>query len=246
MLETFTKEPNCPKLLDPDPDFSYDQSVDSDEDSSLIPRDVDVLQARATEFDSISDLTIFGSAFAAMGSISYQALQLQETFDDFAGSKYMKSEGYTDMFERYPDEDPMDLFEQYLCKADNALVDYENKVKSDQRCVLPWSGEEPTGDLDKRRLSEELGRTRPRTGRDPRINTGAVITRIMDDTTDIPFLYARLFQYQEGTEAILEGTYLVAKKTQYARTWMGPNPLTRIFHSCVRSYQCPRLAGTAR
>lgn len=74
----------------------------------------------------------------------------------------------------------------------------QSKETAAELCELPWNSSEPeTSHNEKRIFNEDLGTTEPTTGSNTQINTGALITRILD-TVNVPFLYSRIIRLRNS------------------------------------------------
>lgn len=127
------------------------------------------------------------------------------------GSKSLSYLEIRRLIEASAGDDPADVIEGFLCDMDDAPENLaEAEQVSVQLCEVAWNVSEPSAhDLEKRIFQSNLGMTVPKTTGSTRINTGALISRILD-TSDVPFLYSRVIRYNNryagGREEIdLEG-----------------------------------------
>lgn len=95
-----------------------------------------------------------------------------------------------------PEDDPASIIEQSICNIESAKAEVEqfNDV-STEVCELAWNHTElDAPDIDNRVFHDKLDATEAKSQGSTRINTGALLERIME-TQDVPFLYSRVIRY---------------------------------------------------
>jgi hypothetical protein len=94
-----------------------------------------------------------------------------------------------------PEEDPASVIGQMICNFDSAREDLErSKNISANVCELAWNYTEVDApDFKNRVFHDNLDTTEPTSEGSSRINTGALLERIME-TQDVPFLYSRVIR----------------------------------------------------
>lgn len=100
-----------------------------------------------------------------------------------------------------PEEDPASVIGQMVCNFDSAREDLErSKNISAKVCELAWNHTEVEApELKNHVFHDNLDTTEPTSEGSSRINTGALLERIME-TQDVPFLYScviRIFSSHE-------------------------------------------------
>jgi hypothetical protein len=104
-----------------------------------------------------------------------------------------------------------DVIEGFLCDLDDARKNLaEAEQVSTELCEVAWNVSQPSDhDLENRIFQNNLGTTVPKTAGSTRINTGALLSRVLD-TSDVPVIYSHVIRYTNnyanGQEEIdLEG-----------------------------------------
>jgi hypothetical protein len=119
--------------------------------------------------------------------------KMRRAWDTSVGGANLRSSQIKTLIQERPWEDPVNVIEQTLCNFEGALgIWHKAEETAAQLCQVAWNGSVPEKpDLDKRIFNDDLDATVPKTGNNQRINTGALIRRILD-TNDVPFLYSRV------------------------------------------------------
>jgi hypothetical protein len=94
-----------------------------------------------------------------------------------------------------PEEDPVSVIGQMICSFDSAKTDLErSKNISAKVCAPAWNYTESDElDFKNRVFHDNLDTTEPTSEGSSRINTGALLERILE-TQDVPFLYSRVIR----------------------------------------------------
>lgn len=229
-----------------------------DADSTIESRSASTIEGR----DSLSNFPEYDGVRAwtqVMLGLSDFSGKMRRAWDTSVGRANLRSSQIKALIEERPWEDPVNIIEQTICDFEGALgIWHKAEETATSLCQFAWNSSEPnTPDLDKRIFRPDLDATEPKTGSNPRINTGALIRRITD-TNDVPFLYSRVlgwtnhYPYDPATglrltlangdlasrrEANLEGMFIHVRLEQ-------PNTnLREIVPSCVRSSPGTRVAA---
>jgi hypothetical protein len=119
--------------------------------------------------------------------------KMRRAWDTSVGGANLRSAQIKVLIQDRPWEDPVNVIEQTLCNFEGALGTWRKAEETATTlCQVAWNGSVPEKhNLDKRIFWPDLDATEPKTGSNPRINTGPLIRRILD-TNDVPFLYSRV------------------------------------------------------
>jgi hypothetical protein len=138
-----------------------------------------------------------------MTGLSAFSKTMRMAWDQSVGDANLYSHEIKAIIDSRPEDDPLFVIEGSLCDFKNTREGLrQSKETAAELCEVRWNSSEPeSSHLEKRIFNEDLGTTEPTSGGNTQINTGALISRILD-TVDVPFLYSRIIRLPNRREMI--------------------------------------------